>query len=247
MFPLGDDNTERRLTPYIVWTFIGVNVVMWLTQLAGGEAFTYGWAAIPYEITRGVDLVQAQMVTFGSDVVEIPQARGPVPIQFTVVTAMFMHGSWMHIIGNMLYLWIFGDQVEDTLGHARFLIFYLVCGVAATFAHIAVARDSVIPSLGASGAIAGVLGAYLVRYPRNKVKVLFGRGIVYMPAFVVLGFWIVLQLISQVSVGGAGSGVAYMAHVGGFAAGLVLVFVMAIGRKRVAAEPQKVIRLSRRR
>ncbi len=193
MFPLGDDNSQRRTTPYVVWTFVGINVLFWLAQLGFGESFTYGWAAIPFEITRNVDLVQAQMVEFAGQTIEIPQAPGPVPIHITVLTAMFMHGSWMHIIGNMLYLLIFGDQIEDILGHGRFILFYLLCGIGASLAHIAFASNSVVPSLGAS------------------------------------------------------TGVAYMAHIGGFAAGAVLIFLMAIGRPPPVPARQKVMRLSRRR
>ena len=139
---------------------------------------------------------------------------------------MFMHASWAHILGNMLYLWIFGDNIEDRIGHAKFLIFYLICGVAASVAHIMFDTDSVIPSLGASGAIAGVLGAYLVLFPRRSVRVLMARQIVSMPAFMVLGLWILLQVFAQISVvGGSGGGVAYMAHIGGFVAGLALIFL----------------------
>ena len=150
----------------------------------------------------------------------VPQYPGPVPIQLTLLSSMFMHGSWMHILGNMLYLWIFGDQIEDALGHFKFLAFYIVCGVAAAFAQIFYSPDSVIPTLGASGAIAGVLGAYLIKHPTNRVRVLMLRFVTHMPAAVVLGFWIVLQIFSQVSTpAGKSSGVAYMAHIGGFVAG----------------------------
>ncbi len=248
-FPLGDDNTARRITPHLVWLVVIINAVVWIMQLTLGDSFTYGFSTIPYEITNGVDLVRAQIVDIGGRGIEIPQAPGPVPIQLTILSSMFMHASWMHIIGNMLYLWIFGDQIEDLLGHARFVVFYLLCGVAASLAHISVGPASVIPSLGASGGSAGVLGAYLVKYPKNKVRVLVGRSLVYMPAFVVLGFWIVLQLISQVQVtaGGEGGGVAYMAHIGGFFAGVVLVFLLGIGRQRSTPEPEPTIRLSRRR
>jgi membrane associated rhomboid family serine protease len=148
-----------------------------------------------------------------------------------------MHGSLMHIGGNLLYLWIFGDQIEDVLGHAKFAVFYLLCGFAADFAQIAVDPDSRIPTLGASGAIAGVLGAYLVKYPRNSVRVFAMRFLTTMPAFVVLGLWIVLQVVSQMTIPddqAGGGGVAYMAHIGGFIAGLVLVFLFGAGR-RVAA------------
>ena len=145
---------------------------------------------------------------------------------------MFMHASWMHIIGNMLYLWIFGDNIEDRIGHGKFLAFYLLCGLAASVAHILVGTDSVIPSLGASGAIAGVLGAYLVLFPKRKVKVLMMRQVVDLPAFMVLGLWILLQIFAQISVvGGEGGGVAYMAHIGGFAAGVAL--ILLLGGRRV--------------
>ena len=161
----------------------------------------------------------------------IPQYPGPAPIHLTLFSAMFMHGSWMHILGNMLYLWIFGDQIEDLLGHFKFLAFYIVCGLAAAGAQIAWHPDSVIPTLGASGAIAGVLGAYLVKYPHNRVRVLVGRMITHMPAWIVLGFWIVIQFVSQAGTPrGSGGGVAYWAHIGGFVAGAALILVLAFGR-----------------
>jgi membrane associated rhomboid family serine protease len=148
---------------------------------------------------------------------------------------MFMHGGWLHIGGNMLYLWIFGDNVEDNFGHLKYLIFYLLCGFAAAFAQIALDPESPVPSLGASGAIAGVLGSYLIMFPRNKVRVLLPLWIIWtvvsLPAIVVIGFWIVLQLFSQFaaisehSAQTAGGGVAYMAHIGGFFSGLVLTFL----------------------
>ncbi len=147
---------------------------------------------------------------------------------------MFMHGSWMHIIGNMMYLIIFGDQIEDLLGHFRFVVFYLVCGVAATGAHILGDPSSVIPSLGASGAISGVLGAYLLRFPGNSVKVLYYGRILAMPASSVLWSWILFQIVAQFSTSaGEPSGVAYLAHIGGFAAGVIL--IVLIGRPKRAS------------
>jgi membrane associated rhomboid family serine protease len=142
---------------------------------------------------------------------------------------MFMHGGWLHIGGNMLYLWIFGDNVEDRFGHIRYLVFYLLCGIAATFAQLAFSMGSSIPNLGASGAIAGVLGAYLVLFPQRKVTVMVGSGVSQMPALIVIGFWFVLQLFS--SIGSIASsadtgGVAYMAHIGGFITGVVLAFIL---------------------
>ena len=147
----------------------------------------------------------------------------------TVFTSMFMHAGWLHLGGNMLYLWIFGDNVEDSFGHVKFLIFYLLCGIAATLAQLAFSAGSNVPNLGASGAIAGVLGAYILLFPRGQVKVLMGRGVIPMPALVVIGMWIVLQFVSgigSISNSAETGGVAYMAHIGGFIAGVVLTFVL---------------------
>jgi len=147
----------------------------------------------------------------------------------TVFTSMFMHAGWVHLGGNMLYLWIFGDNVEDRFGHLRFLIFYLVCGVAATFAQMAFNKASEVPNVGASGAIAGVLGAYILLYPGSRVRVLMGRNVVPMPALAVIGLWILLQFVSgigSISNTADTGGVAYMAHIGGFAAGFALTFLL---------------------
>lgn len=228
--PLGDDNSGRRITPYVIYGLIAANALMWYLQLTAGQSFTYGFAAVPFEITHGVDLVRASVVDINGRDFPIPQFPGPRPIYLTLFTSMFMHGGWMHILGNMLYLWIFGDQIEDLFGHFKFLLFYLVCGLAAAAAQIAYSPDSVIPTLGASGAIAGVLGAYLIKHPTNSVRVLVFRYITRMPAATVLGFWILLQVFTQISTpAGRASGVAYMAHIGGFAAGAGLVFLFGRG------------------
>ena len=156
-----------------------------------------------------------------------------IPPIFGVFTSMFLHGGWLHLIGNMLYLWIFGNNIEDAMGHVRYLIFYLVCGVAASFSHILSDAQSVIPSIGASGAISGVLGAYLLLYPRAKVLVLVPLGfftqLMHIPASIVLGLWFLLQLLSSAMSGGQGGGVAWWAHIGGFVAGVLLV---ALFKKR---------------
>ena len=232
VIPIGDERTGRAITPYVVFALIAVNVIVWLIQLSAGDSFTNGYATVPFEITHGQDLVGTQIINVGKDSIAIQEFPGPSPIYLTLLTAMFMHGGWMHIIGNMLYLWIFGDQIESLLGHGRFVFFYLVCGLAASVAQILYGPDSVVPSLGASGAIAGVLGAYLVKFPRNRVRVLIARGgITEMPAMVVLGLWILLQIVSQVgTAAGEATGVAYMAHIGGFIAGLALIFLL--GRTR---------------
>jgi membrane associated rhomboid family serine protease len=213
MFPLGDDNSMRRTTPYVTFTLIAINFVVFLLELQNGDEFIRQWAFIP--------------ARFSTDPI------GTIP---TVLTAMFMHGGWLHLGGNMLYLWIFGDNVEDRFGHVKFLIFYLLCGIAATFAQYYVSPSSNIPNVGASGAIAGVLGAYILMFPQARVQVLFGNQVVAMPALIVLGFWIVLQLFSGVgsiaytdeSTQDAG-GVAYMAHVGGFVAGFLMAFLFRGG------------------
>jgi membrane associated rhomboid family serine protease len=208
MFPVGDDNTQRRTFPTVTIVLIALNVLVFLAELAGGEQFIVNWAFIPAQFSNqpGVNAV-------------------------TIFSAMFLHGGWLHLFGNMLFLWIFGDNVEDRFGHVKFLIFYLLAGIAATFAQYWVSPESAIPNVGASGAIAGVLGAYILMFPQARVNVLLGRQIVAMPAFVVLGLWIVLQLVSGVGTIGYTDesanvgGVAYMAHIGGFVAGLLMTFL----------------------
>jgi membrane associated rhomboid family serine protease len=197
--------------PVVTYALIALNVIFFFVELSGGEPFIQKWSVVPRRLTQNP----------GADFA-------------TIFTSMFMHGGWLHLGGNMLYLWIFGDNVEDRFGHAKFLLFYLLCGIAATVAQVAVSANSSVPNLGASGAIAGVLGAYLVMFPKGQVRVLMGRGIMPMPALIVIGLWIVLQFIN-----GVGSitqstetgGVAYMAHIGGFIAGLVLTFIFG-GRQR---------------
>jgi membrane associated rhomboid family serine protease len=229
LMPIGDERSDGRLlTPYVTFALIAINVAVFLLLQLPSNAFTYGFSVVPAEIMSGRDLVRPA----AEGRILIPQAPGPSPIQLTILTAMFMHGGWLHLLGNMLYLWIFGDNVEEAMGHTKFLIFYLLCGVAATFAHIFFNQGSVIPSLGASGAIAGVLGGYLLMYPSRRVRVLIGFGIVtivHLPALIVIGFWAVMQLMSGIgsiapkTEQTGGGGVAYMAHVGGFVAGLLLV------------------------
>jgi membrane associated rhomboid family serine protease len=187
---------------------------------------------VPYELTHGQDLTGTRTVEAGGEAFPVRLYPGPTPIYLTLLSAMFMHASWLHILGNMLYLWIFGDQIEHLLGRGRFIVFYLLCGLAASVAQILYGPDGVVPSLGASGAIAGVLGAYMVKFPRNRVRVLVGRGLTTMPALLVLGLWIVLQFFAQVGTPASeATGVAYMAHIGGFVAGIVLVMVMGAGRR----------------
>jgi len=207
MFPLGDDNSTRLTTPFVTYALIVINVLVFLQETQAGEAFIQQWAFTP--------------ARFGAD---------PSGSIITIFTAMFMHGSWMHLGGNMLYLWIFGDNVEDRFGHLKYLLFYLLAGIAATFAQYVINPGSNIPNLGASGAIAGVLGAYLLMFPKGRVNVLMRGGVVAVPAILVLGLWFGLQLFSSVgslaNTGGEDQGgVAFMAHVGGFVAGFLMAFL----------------------
>jgi membrane associated rhomboid family serine protease len=229
--PLRDDDTDRRTVPVVTYALIAINILVWLIELGLGDKFINGYSTVPFEITHNTDLVGMQTIQAGAESASIHLYSGPTPIYLTLLTAMFMHASWLHIGGNMLYLWIFGDNIEDRIGHAKFLVFYLVCGLAASAAEILFQANSKIPSLGASGAIAGVLGAYLILFPKRQIRVLMMRQIVNMPAFMVLGLWILLQVFSQISVvGGQGGGVAYMAHIGGFVAGVALIFLLG-GRR----------------
>ncbi|MEP7326687.1 MAG: rhomboid family intramembrane serine protease [Gemmatimonadota bacterium] len=233
VLPLGDDNSLRKTTPYVTFVLIAVNAIVWFIQLSAGDPFTNGYSTVPYEITHGVDLSGIFHLTAGGESFALHLYPSPHPIYLTLLSAMFMHGSWLHILGNMLYLWIFGDNIEDLLGHGRYLVFYLACGIAASLAQVFFAPNSYIPSLGASGAIAGVLGAYAIKFPRNRVRVLLVRVITAMPAIVVLGFWILLQVFSQVaSPAGEASGVAYMAHIGGFTTGVILVLLLGLAKAR---------------
>ena len=206
MFPVGDDNSQRRTTPVVTFALIALNVLVFLLELSGGDQFITEWAFVPARFSEDP----------GANVV-------------TLFSAMFMHGGWLHLFGNMLFLWIFGDNVEDRFGHGKFLIFYLLAGLAATFSQYWVSPESGIPNVGASGAIAGVLGAYILLFPQSRVNVLLGRQIVAMPAFAVLGMWIVLQLVSGVGTIAATDestgGIAYMAHIGGFVSGLLMTFL----------------------
>lgn len=227
LFPIGDDDRRLQGTAYVTLAFVALNLfVFFVLQQAGANVdFTYGWSVIPAEITSGADITTPQVVEAGDQRVEVPAAPGPTPIYLTVLTAMFMHGGYAHLFGNLLYLWIFGDNVEVHIGAATFLVFYLLCGVTATLAQVALEPGGVVPNLGASGAISGVLGAYIVFFPRNRVHALFFYFIVSIPAFVAIGLWIVFQFFSGVGAVVAAEpavgGVAYGAHIGGFITGVI--------------------------
>ncbi len=206
MFPIGDDNSARRTVPVVTYVLIVLNVLFFFVELSGGDPFIEKWAFVPSRFLAN-----------------------PAGDFLTLFTSMFMHAGWVHLGGNMLYLWIFGDNVEDRFGHIKFIIFYLLCGLAATFAQLAFSMDSNVPNLGASGAIAGVLGAYILLFPQGKVRVLQGQQVIQVSALIVIGLWIVLQLFSgigSISAAADTGGVAYMAHIGGFIAGFALTFVL---------------------
>ncbi|MEX2011526.1 MAG: rhomboid family intramembrane serine protease [Chloroflexota bacterium] len=225
MLPIGDQNEPAKGPPIVTLLFIAINLAVFFLIQLGNDAFTYAYSAIPAEITGGIDLVRPVPIDVGGEEVLIPQEPGPSPIYLTLLTSMFMHGGIAHIFGNMLFLWIFGDNVEHRVGHIPYLLFYLAAGIIASFAQIAIDPDSVIPTLGASGAISGVLGAYLVMFPTNRVTVMFGFRPVLVPAIVAIGIWAVFQFISGfgaiATTDETTGGVAYMAHVGGFIAGVI--------------------------
>ncbi len=215
MLPIGDDNSSRRTVPLVAYALIVLNVLFFLVEMSGGDAFIMKWAFVPSRF--------------------LADPIGDFP---TLFTSMFMHAGWLHLGGNMLYLWIFGDNVEDRFGHAKFTIFYLLCGFGATFAQLAFSLGSNVPNLGASGAIAGVLGAYVLMFPQGRVRVLQGQQVIQVPALIVIGFWIVLQLFSSIgSIANTADtgGVAYMAHVGGFVSGFVLTFLFGGNTKRLTS------------
>jgi membrane associated rhomboid family serine protease len=214
LFPIGDDNSSERTVPVVTYALIALNVLFFFVEMNGGEPFIEHWSVVPRRL------------------VGHPGSDFP-----TIFTSMFMHAGWVHLGGNMLYLWIFGDNVEDALGHLKFLAFYLLCGIAASVAQVMVSPNSNVPNLGASGAIAGVLAAYIVMFPKDKVRVLMGGAIIPVNAFIVIGLWFLLQLFSgygSLSERAGGGGVAYFAHIGGFVAGLILTFVLR-GRRAPAS------------
>jgi membrane associated rhomboid family serine protease len=246
LFPIGDENHDRRTTPVVNYVIILLNllVFVFLQGLGSNDRFTYAFSTVPAEIISGRDIVTGDRLLVepitGQRVEVLGLQPTPIPVLLTLITSMFMHGGLAHIFGNMLFLWIFGDNIEDRLGHIRYLVFYLFCGVLAGLAHVfstvifAGSESSrLIPSLGASGAISAVLGAYLLLFPTKRVTVILSWFVTQVPAFIAIGLWFVFQLISGLGMLGSGSqqgGVAYAAHIGGFIAGLALIKVFEIGR-----------------
>ena len=234
MFPLGDDNSDRVITPYVNYILMAANILVFvlLQGFGNNESFSYAFSLVPREITTGVDITGVQIVrdSFGNTG-QVPHYATPLPVYFNFLSSMFMHGDFMHLFGNMLFLWIFGDNIENMLGHVRFAVFYVLCGLAAALAQIVMDTDSIIPMLGASGAISGVLGGYLILFPTRRVRALLFNIFTTVPAYVALGLWIGMQVLQGYFSPAGQGGVAYAAHIGGFIAGVVLIKVFAIGRR----------------
>ncbi len=243
VLPLGDA-APTRIIPYVTYALIGLNVAAYLVQLELGEQFTVAYAATPYEITHNKDIHHSVEIKAdeGEDVRTLTHASTPFPVWLTLLTAMFLHANPLHLSGNMLYLWIFGDNVEEVIGSISYLFIYLFCGVVGTLCQVFAAPDSTIPTLGASGAIAGVMGMYVVWFPRNRVRVLVLRVITEWPALVVIGGWITLQIvygIGSARLAGKVGGVAYLAHVGGAATGLLAAVLLRDRASAYSADLQK--------
>src|SRR5260221_4812706 len=245
MIPIGDDNSGRTVPPFVNYILVAANLAVFvlLQGMGTNDRFTYAFSTVPQEIVSGKDLVTPARTVkdpaSGQSHLQPGLQPTPISVYLTLLVSMFMHGGIPHLAGNMLYLWIFGDNIEDALGHLRYLVFYLVCGVLASLAHVfttaATHGSMLVPSLGASGAISVVLGGYRLLFPGRRVRMLMGRGTTDMPAWVSIGVWFVFQLVAGMGLLGGGSqagGVAYAAHVGGFIAGLILVKMFAAGGSR---------------
>jgi membrane associated rhomboid family serine protease len=242
VFPIGDDNSDRTIFPWVTVGLIVINILVFvlLQGMGANERFTYAFAAVPAEIARGRDLVtepRTERIETPAGVVEVTVPgleKTPGSVYLTLLTSIFMHGSLMHLLGNMWFLWIFGDNIEEDLGHGRYIAYYLLCGLLASLAHVAISLggpSAQIPSLGASGAISGVMGGYLLLHPHRRVRVIMLRVLTEVPGWVAVGLWFAFQVISSLQVlGGPGGGVAYGAHIGGFLAGLALAKPLLIGR-----------------
>lgn len=234
LMPVGDDNRDRQITPIINYLLVALNVLVFVYFQGCGlnEKFTLAFSTVPAEIISGKDIVTQDQVIEDTETGEKYNAPGlqptPIPVYLTLITSMFMHGSIAHIFGNMIFLLIFGDNIENRIGHLRYLIFYLLVGILASLAQVFVSfllnSNLLIPSLGASGAISGVLGAYLLLFPRRRVRVIMFYQLLEVPAIVAIGIWFLFQVINGIGLlGSDGGGVAYGAHIGGFIAGLLLI------------------------
>lgn len=243
IFPIGDDNRDRTTFPLVNYILIIINILVFffLQDIGRNEIFTYSYSLVPEEIVSGKDITTDDRILTdpisGERIYITGLQPTPFSVYITFFTSMFMHGSIAHLLGNMLFLFIFGDNIEHRLGHFRYFIFYIITGILAAAAQIIVTYsfggNPIIPTLGASGAISGVLGAYLILYPRKRVRVIMFYFLTEVPAVVAIGLWFVFQVVSGIGIlGGQEGGIAYGAHVGGFIAGLLLVGFFLIGRKK---------------
>jgi membrane associated rhomboid family serine protease len=257
MLPIGDDNSDRHLTPYINYILIIINILVFIFYqgLGNNINFTFAYATVPAEILTGQDIITQPQILHDQITgqrLEMPGLQvTPMPVYLTLLTSMFMHGGFAHLGGNMLYLWVFGDNLENVMGHTKYLLFYLLCGILASLAHVFSTyyggQDPLIPSLGASGAISGVLGGYILLFPRRRVHMwLFFIFTIAVPAVFALGIWILFQIINGMGMlgGKEASGVAYTAHIGGFFAGLLLVKLFV---NRLPPVQQRETRLTQQR
>ena len=244
VFPIGDDNRDRKIFPLVNYLLVLLNVLVFvfLQDFGNNIQFTYSFSTVPEEIITGKDIVTHSKTyedTESGQTYTIPGLeKTPSPVYITIITSMFMHGGFAHILGNMIFLLIFGDNIENKIGHLRYLIFFLVCGIIASLAHVYTTLifdgNMLIPTLGASGAISGVLGAYILLFPKRRVSVILLYFITEVPAVVAIGIWFLFQLVSGIGFLGAGAqggGIAYGAHIGGFVSGLILIKFFTIGRK----------------
>lgn len=250
LIPIGDDNRDRKITPYVNYILLAINIfVFFYWQSMGRDInFTFAYSTVPGEILSGNDIVTSSKILedpITGQQIEMPGLQvTPIPVYLTLLTSMFMHGGIAHIAGNMMFLWIFGDNLEDSMGHLNYLLFYLLCGVLAGLCHVFSSAyfggSLLIPSLGASGAISGVLGGYMLMFPSRRVHVWILFGIVSVPAFLAVGLWFVFQIINGLGAlgGEEAGGVAYAAHIGGFIAGLILV-KMFVQRSRIVVTERR--------
>ena len=253
VFPVGDDNSDRRSFPFVTIALLATNIFVFvvLQGMGANEKFTMAYVQVPAEILSGKDIVTEPSVR----TVHTPQGDfqvpdpglqpTPIPPWLTLLTAIFMHGSIMHLAGNMWFLWIFGDNIEDDMGHVKYLLFYLATGVIASLVFVFLNRSgeaALTPCLGASGAISGVLGAYLVLHPQRRVSVILLRMMVDVPGYVAVGIWFLFQIVSGVLDQGGGGGVAYSAHIAGFVAGMILAKPLSAGSVTAEADPLVVLR-----
>lgn len=252
MLPIGDDNSDRTRTPFINYLLIAANILVFifLQRLGADVGFTYSHSTVPAEILTGNDIItnsKTMVDPYTGDEFQLPGLGvTPVHVWFTLITSMFMHAGWAHLGGNMLYLWVFGDNIENRLGHLRYLIFYLLTGIIASLTHVLTTQflghNLLIPSLGASGAVSGILGGYLLLFPTRRVHLFLFITVISVPAILAVGFWIVLQILNGTRAlgGDEAGGVAYSAHIGGFIAGLVLIKFFDRGNELVVRPQRKL-------